>query len=247
MKAGKRRSREAGKARHRESVGAEQCFLFEDWLPARLRGLGLTQVDRILTHSNSTVMLSLSRRTLRLHRGYAFAPDEVLRAIIQFLNPRVPRPRRRSAERQFLQFPVASYVATPGRTIRRERTRPGDLALLRRLKALHCALNQLHFSGGLGEIPIRLSSRMKSRLGELAVDAKTGKPTEIGISRRHISRHDWSEVEHTLLHEMVHQWQAESGMDVDHGSTFRAKAREVGVIPAAKRKVPVPAQEFGPQ
>jgi hypothetical protein len=247
LKAGKRRSREAGKARHREPVGAEQCFLFEDWLPARLRGLGLTQVDRILTHSNSTVMLSLSRRTLRLHRGYAFAPDEVLRAIIQFLNPRVPRPRRRSAERQFLQFPVASYVATPGRTIRRERTRPGDLALLRRLKDLHCALNQLHFSGGLGEIPIRLSSRMKSRLGELAVDAKTGKPTEIGISRRHISRHDWSEVEHTLLHEMVHQWQAESGMDVDHGSTFRAKAREVGVIPAAKRKVPVPAQEFEPQ
>ena len=247
MRAGKRGSREAGKARHREPVGAEQCFLFEDWLPGRLRQLGLIEVDRILTHTNSTVMLSLSRRTLRLHRGYAFAPDEVLRAIVQFLNPRVPRPRRRSAERQFLQFPVASYVATPERTIRRERTRPGDLALLRRLKDLHRALNQLHFGGGLGEIPIRLSSRMKSRLGELAVEAKTGQPTEIGISRRHISRHDWSEVEHTLLHEMVHQWQAESGMDVDHGSTFRAKAREVGVIPAAKRKVRFSAQGFGPQ
>jgi SprT-like family protein len=247
VKAGKRGSGEAGRARHREPVGAEQCFLFEDWLPARLRQLGLTEVDRILTHTNTTVMLSLSRRTLRLHRGYAFAPDEILRAIVQFVNPRVPRPRRRSAESQFLQFPVTSYVATPSRTQRRERKRPGDLALLRRLKDLHRTLNLLHFAGRLGEIPIRLSSRMKSRLGELAVDGKTGQPTEIGISRRHIRRHDWSEVEHTLLHEMVHQWQAESGMDVDHGSTFRAKAREVGVIPAAKRKVPLSALGSDPQ
>jgi hypothetical protein len=227
------------RAGQRGSGAAGQCFLFEDWLPARLRQLGLTEVDRILTHNNTTVMLSLSRRTLRLHRGYAFAPDEVLRAIVQFLNPRVPRPRRRSAERQFLEFPVSSYVATPEPAIRRSRNRPGDLALLRRLKDLHRALNQLHFGGCLGDIPIRLSGRMQSRLGELAVDAKTGQPREIGISRNHIRRHDWSEVEHTLLHEMVHQWQAESGMEVDHGSVFRAKAREVGVIPAAKRKVPL--------
>jgi hypothetical protein len=119
--------------------------------------------------------------------------------------------------------------------------------MLRRLKDLHLALNRLHFGGQLGEIPIRLSSRMKSRLGELAVDTKTRRPTEIGISRRHIRRHDWSEVEHTLLHEMVHQWQAESGMDVDHGSSFREKARAVGVIPAAKRKVSLSAQGSDPQ
>jgi hypothetical protein len=238
LKGGKQGNGEAGKARLREPVGAGQCFLFEDWLPARLRGLGLSDVDRILTHTNTTVMLSLSRRTLRLHRGYAFAPDEVLRAIIQFLNPRIPRSRRRSAERQFLEFPVSSYVATQELAIRRARHRPGDLAVLRRLKDLHRTLNRLHFGGRLAEIRIRLSSRMKSRLGELAVDAKTGQPREIGISRRHIRRDDWSEVEHTLLHEMVHQWQAESGMDVDHGPIFRVKAREVGVLPAARRKVP---------
>jgi hypothetical protein len=228
-------------------VGAEQCFLFEDWLPARLRGLGLIEVDRILTHTNTTVMLSLSRRTLRLHRGYAFAPDEVLRAIVQFLNTRIPRHRRRSAEQQFIQFPVSSYVSTPKPAIRRERRRPGDHALLRRLKDLHRELNLRHFGGCLIEIPIRLSSRMKSRLGELAVDAKTGHPTEISMSRRHIRRHDWSEVRHTLLHEMVHQWQAQSGIEVDHGPTFRAKAREVGVTPAAKRRVPLSVQGLAPQ
>ncbi|HEY4649009.1 MAG TPA: SprT-like domain-containing protein [Gemmatimonadales bacterium] len=218
---------------------AEQCFLFEDWLPTRLRELGLAEVDRVLTHTNSTVMLSLSRRTLRLHRGYAFAPDDVLRAIVQFLNPRVPRVRRRAAEREFLRFPVASYVALPHRARRHERPRTEDRIPLQRLKDAHRALNLLHFGGTLGELPIRLSGRMKSRLGELVVN-QDGKPKEIGMSRRHIRRHDWCEVEHTLLHEMVHQWQAETGLEVDHGPTFRAKAREVGVLAAAKRKVPVP-------
>jgi hypothetical protein len=78
---------------------------------------------------------------------------------------------------------------------------------------------------------------MRTRLGELAVELRSGRPLEIAISRRHLARHDWAEVEHTLLHEMVHQWQAESGLRVDHGPTFRRKAREVGVLPAARREV----------
>ena len=94
-----------------------------------------------------------------------------------------------------------------------------------------------HFGGMLGALPIRLSGRMRTRLGELAVELRSGRPLEIAISRRHLARHDWAEVEHTLLHEMVHQWQAESGLRVDHGPTFRRKAREVGVLPAARREV----------
>jgi transposase len=78
---------------------------------------------------------------------------------------------------------------------------------------------------------------MRTRLGELAVDLKTGRPTEIAISRRHILRHPWAEVEHTMLHEMVHQWQAERGLPVDHGHGFRRKAREVGIEPQARRRV----------
>jgi hypothetical protein len=36
---------------------------------------------------------------------------------------------------------------------------------------------------------------------------------------------------------MVHQWQAETGLPVDHGPLFRAKAREVGVLPTARRRL----------
>jgi SprT-like family len=192
-----------------------------------------------VTHTNRSVMLSLSPQgVLRLHLGYALAPDRVLRAIVRFLNPRVPRILRRLAEREFLAFPVDEYVPSRPRAERRERARPGDVALLHRLEALHRRLNKEHFEGALGQIPIRLSARMRSRLGELAVDIKTGRPTEIALSRRHLNRHPWPEVEHTLLHEMVHQWQAENGLPVDHRRTFRRKAREVGVLPASKRGVP---------
>jgi hypothetical protein len=36
---------------------------------------------------------------------------------------------------------------------------------------------------------------------------------------------------------MIHQWQDESGLEIDHGPAFRAKARELGVTPAARRLV----------
>ena len=204
----------------------------------RLRLLGLQDVTGVVTHNNRTVMLSTTRTgVLRIHQGYAFAPDRVLRAIVRFLNPRVRRVLRRAAEREFLAFPVEAHAPERARPCALERPRPGDVLLLHRLATLHHQLNAQHFGGALGEIPIRLSSRMRTRLGELAVEIRSGKPLEITISRRHIARHPWSEIEHTMLHEMIHQWQAESGLRIDHGRTFRQKARQVGVIPAAKRTV----------
>ena len=69
-------------------------------LPARLRLLGLRGVSRIVTHTNRIVMVSLgARRVLRIHQGYAYAPDRVLRAIVRFLDPALPRAVRRLAER----------------------------------------------------------------------------------------------------------------------------------------------------
>jgi SprT-like family len=209
-----------------------------DHLPERLRLLGLRDVSRVLTHTNRTVMVSIgSDGTLRLHRGYAWASDRVLRAIVRFLDPRMPRRLRRSAQRELLSFPAEQYAPPVARSIRRDQPRPGDLRLIDRLQRLHTELNGRYFGSALGELPIRLSGRMRTRLGELAVDLRTGRPLEIALSRRHLSRHDWGEVEHTMLHEMVHQWQAESGLRVDHGPTFRRKAREVGVLPAARRAV----------
>lgn len=210
-------------------------MIHED-LPARLYLLGLHGVSRVVTHTNRSVMVSIGkRRVLRVHAGYAYASDGVLRAIIRFLDPRLPRAVRRAAERELLAFPVEEYASGDAPRLRQERPRPGDLLLVHRLSQAFDRFNREHFAGRLSAVPIRLSGRMRSRLGELSVDIRTGQPIEIAISRRHIARHRWSEVEQTLLHEMVHQWQAETGLLVDHGPLFREKARQVGVVPGAKR------------
>ena len=210
--------------------------MIEEDLPTRLHLLGLHGVSRVVMHTNRSVMVSIGkRRVLRIHAGYAYASDSVLRAIVRFLDSRLPRAVRRAAERELLAFPVEEYASSAQPRLRQERPRPGDLLVLHRLSQAFDRFNREHFSAKLSPVPLRLSSRMRSRLGELSVDLRTGQPIEIAISRRHIARHPWSEVEHTLLHEMVHQWQAETGLPVDHGPLFREKARQVGVVPGAKR------------
>ena len=111
---------------------------------------------------------------------------------------------------------------------RREPRHPDDAPAEERLTAAHRALNAERFGGMLHPISIRVSRRLKSRLGYYRVST-THEPPEIVISRRHLRRHGWTEALATLVHEMVHQWQDECGGPVDHGRAFRLKAREVGL------------------
>ncbi len=200
-----------------------------DELLARLRALGLDRIDRCRLTRNRNVMVSFSARELRVHEGYLAAPEPVLRAIVVFVQGRT-RAERREAQRVIVAHPVRS--ARP--PARRERTRADDAPMAARLARHHAELNAQHFGGALKEVPVRVSRRMKSRLGHYPA-ASSSEPAEIAISWRHIRRHGWEEALHTLLHEMVHQWQDERGHTIDHGRTFRTKAREVGIAPYARR------------
>jgi hypothetical protein len=205
-------------------------------LQRRLASLGLAGVSRVSLHDNRTVMVSMTRgRVLRLHRGYVYAPDRVLRAVARFLDDRTDRDARRRAERELLAFPAREFV--PARQASAPLP-PGDAGTLAELARRHDRLNRALFDGRLGAIPFRLSDRMRARLGELLLDERGRRAAAIVISRRHLRRDGWTEVEHTLLHEMVHQWQAENGLPVDHGPAFRRKADEVGVEPRAWRYLP---------
>ncbi|OGT99179.1 MAG: hypothetical protein A2085_08700 [Gemmatimonadetes bacterium GWC2_71_10] len=200
----------------------------------RLAALGLRARSVRLT-DNRSVMVSMTRNNvLRIHRGYATAPDTVLRAVVQFVSRGARRPERLAAQREILSFPVRDVVRV--RRHAHAAPRPGDLFLTDRLALLFDELNRLHFDGRLPDIPIRLSGRMRTRLGQLCLDPDTLVPFEITMSRRHIERHGWDEARHTLLHELVHLWQHASGYPVDHGPTFRSKARAVGVAPVARRR-----------
>jgi hypothetical protein len=131
---------------------------------------------------------------------------------------------------------IIAHPVTAGPIIRRPRTRPEDRSLVAELVGWHERYNHEHFHGRLKSVSLRVSRRMRSRLGHYTCAAH-GEPAEIALSWRHIRRDGWAEARHTLLHEMVHQWQDETGQEIDHGPKFRAKAREVGVAPFARRTV----------
>lgn len=206
-------------------------------LLTRLCRLGLPSFLRFDIHRNRQVMVSwIPGRRLRVHEGYVHAPDAVLRAIVRFVTPGTRRESRLAARQVFLDFPVEAYAPSPERNQPTPRDRPGDTALLAELDRLRGELNRAHFEGRLSAIPIRISGRMRTRLGELRLEHKTGRPVYIGLSRRHLRRDGWPGARETLLHEMIHQWQAETGRPVDHGPEFRRKARELGITPRAIRE-----------
>jgi hypothetical protein len=200
-------------------------------LLARLRALGLRGIDRCTLTRNRTVMVSFGDGELRVHEGYLGAPESVLRAIVTFVGGRT-RAERKAAQRAIVAAAVVAHVVPRPP----ERTHPDDELMVARLRELHAQLNAERFGGSLRTIPVRVSRRMKSRLGHY-LPASEGAQVEIVISRRHIRRDGWNDATDTLLHEMVHQWQDESGLPVDHRAAFRRKAREVGATPAAKKVV----------
>lgn len=223
-------------------LGGGQLRTAEDLL-ARLRSLGLKRIASCRLTRNANVMVSWRGGELRVHEGYLDAPLDVHEAIVTFVESR-SRADRRAASRRIVSFSGSTWRDSG----RRERTRPEDEPLATKLAEWHARLNEEYFDGTLRSVPIRVSRRMKSRLGHYSggrVDGRTGGQGqqtatplgEIAISWRHVRRHRWEEVVHTLIHEMVHQWQDENGLPIDHGPRFRAKARDVGIDAAAKRAV----------
>lgn len=206
-----------------------------DELLVRLQALGLRGITRCTLTENRTVMVSFTGTVLRVHRGYLEAPAEVLQAIARFVSGRT-RAERREAQRIIVTFPIRQRRSRRAR--RREATREEDLPVVAELRRWHKELNRRHFAGTLREIDIRISRRMRTRLGQYTAPSAAGDPPEIALAALHVERHAFDEVLHTLLHEMVHQWQAEHGHPIDHGRVFRLKAVEVGIEPAARRRVP---------
>lgn len=208
-------------------------------LEARLRAAGLPPSLRVTLHTNRRTMVSIERGGgLRVHLGYASAPDEVIRAIV-FWARTGRQAHRRMAARILLGFPAVQHAPPPssGRPRRRPapaaRPSPRLQAWLGRLRQLHASLDARHFGGVLGPVDLVVSTRMRRRLGHFEPGLAPGEPHRIVLSRRHIMRDGWAAAADTLLHEMVHQWQHQSGLPLDHGPTFRRKALEVGIEPAA--------------
>ena len=178
-------------------------------------------------------MVSHRGGELRLHQGFLTAPDDVLAAIVEFIEGTTRRARL-AGRRRLLAFPIDVREVRPRR---REYTHPDDVGAEERLTRNHAEFNRSHFGCELRPLQVRVSRRMRRRLGHYVPATAAGDPAEIAISRRHLRRDGWAQALETLLHEMVHQWQDERGLPIDHGRTFRVKAREVGIPASASRTV----------
>ena len=177
-------------------------------------------------------MVSYRGRELRVHEGYLAAPPEVLAAIVTFVSGRTA-PLAGSR--------VVAFSRTRSRALRGRGDRMRHIRMMRRSRSDSwtgiAGSTTATSPARSSPSPVRVSRRMRARLGHYMSAAPSGEPAEIVVSRRHIRRHGWGEALHTLLHEMVHQWQDETGHPIDHGRLFRAKAGEVGVAPSARRTV----------
>jgi hypothetical protein len=215
--------------------------LVDTSLAERLYRLGLSRNTRVTATHNRTVLVSWTRRGgLRLHAGYAAAPDDVLIAIVRFLGTFVPRKERLAARQRFMAFPAWQHADSRPRRASSLRNVPDEHApMIARLEGEHRRLNAEHFEGRLTTIPIRLSERMRRHLGELRAD-RDGKPLYITMSLRHIRRDSWAAVLDTLLHEMVHQWQGESGLPLNHRKAFWNKALALGLAREHRRQPALP-------
>jgi hypothetical protein len=210
-----------------------------DALLARLRALGLRHIARCTLTRNGSTMVSFRGDALRVHEAFVAASPEMLRAVVGFVNG---RGAVRRAARRVLRGFEPPPGPPPARPRRRPASHPADAAIVERLRAAHTGLNAERFDGALGAVAIRVSRRMRSRLGHYSPGTRT--EPEIAIARRHVRRDGWASVLETLVHEMVHQWQHETGRPVAHDPDFRRKCREVGIAPHAKR--PAGPREVAP-
>ena len=198
----------------------------------KLISLGLAHVRRVVLTRNRSILVSVKGFDLRVHEGFVDAPTEMQVQIVRFVMAR-RKWERQAARDAIVAFPLPRNTK-PARAP--EKTHPDDEPLAERLSEWHTRLNGERFGAQLKSVPIRVSRRMQRRLGHYAPGVEGG-GSEIALSARHCHRDGFASALETLLHEMVHQWQHENALPIDHGADFRRKCREVGAVPSAKRAV----------
>jgi predicted SprT family Zn-dependent metalloprotease len=101
------------------------------------------------------------------------------------------------------------------------------------LQLLFSRMNAVHFRGEVPAYRIAFNARLTSVAGRI-----TYRPPLIELSISLLSKHP-SQIEHTLLHEMVHAWLHARKLPCGHGRHFEGKMREVG-LKSIYHPMPVP-------
>lgn len=201
-------------------------------LHQKLKESGLTGDWGLVVTTNRTRAIGFRGNALRIQEGFVEAPSEVMKALVHFIQP-PKRGARKKAEAVLLAY--FTQIPKKERGRRKHKLTKREEGWVAKLVSAHQELNQELFEGCLSQPNIVISRLMKRKLGHYMARGSKG-CGEISISCRHLRRHDWSIVKETLIHEMIHQWQDETGQKLDHGPGFRKKARALGIDEKAVKK-----------
>lgn len=210
---------------------------------SELRRHGATGLESVRLRANRSTIWSLTKagRQLNLHRAFAAAPTSLLRRFVVIVNEGgLASAASRAASAELAAWAplhrdlarVRSEAASASEAGgRRGVSCCGTPGQRRYLDKLYGYLNRTRFGGRLPqEVPIRLSNRMKSRLGQMVPGEIEGRRRvlEVALNIDLMLRGNGRARVDTLVHEMAHvaDWLFDG--EVGHGPTWKRWAREAG-------------------
>ena len=228
----------------------------QETIRAALERRGLERIEQVRFRNNRRSILSVRQNgrgfRLNLHAAFREAPPALLDAVVTCVSPDTRPDERADARARIRDWPHLVHCLREAR-VRHER-RGGGTARRRacvasdgqreHLRALFARLNEERFGGILPpDIPLRLSGRMRRRLGHCALGGgKGGSPRTVReIALAHdlmLAENDAQRVK-TMLHEMAHAAAWIFDGDRGHGRAWKGWARRAGCAPRACTRNPV--------
>jgi hypothetical protein len=210
---------------------------------------GAHRLAKVTFRNNRSTIWSLTQdaTVLNLHEAYRGAPDSVLDAFASIVRGRGWRtasvrgasevvrrwPGLKPAMECALEGQQRAVAGDGGCDAAREKTHCCATGAQRRyLRALYAYLNTTRFEGRLpADLPIRLSSRMRSSLGHVIVGGNGDEGryvVEIALSVDLMLEGNGAERVDTLLHEMAHAADWLFDGHHGHGASWKEWARRAG-------------------
>jgi hypothetical protein len=222
-----------------------------------IRRRGAVQLRRVSFRRNRSTIWSLTQRgaALNVHVAYRRSSPELLDAFAVIASEGgVSTAEARAAGRRVREWPELQRAVEEARSEHESRQRAPACAeggtahccatadQLRYFRAIYRYLNHTRFNGVLpADVPVRLSSRMKSALGHMLPGGGEGVRyvVEIALNVDLMLEGNGVERVDTLLHEMAHAADYLVNGNSDHGQTWREWASRVGCMPETLYDRPV--------
>jgi len=209
------------------------AWLSEQDMLRELRSRGVDDVRSVHFRANRSSLISISadRGRLNLHECFRAGGPDLLDAIAAFARARSATVPYRQAIARMRRWHAAQAEGDRPATGGRPAACCGTPAQLQALAHRYRQLNRACFGGNLPELlPVRLSDRMRRRLGHVQYGGGTGDRTvlEIALNVDLLLAGNERALRDTLLHEMAHAeaWLRHSQRG--HGRIWQRIAARVG-------------------